>query len=181
MDDSFLEYIGAWRYKYIYGVRFSEITERIESSLSTFCAVIGSASIAAWAFWKEYAIVWAVLVGLTQLIQTIRPYMPFRDRIIRLKRALPELASILNDMEDDWDRYQMNSDAKPEECGLLLIKYRRLLLQLSERSAFESSTPVYKCVRKRAEEEYEQHCSLFYKTKEWRQVDAGTSTNTPNA
>jgi hypothetical protein len=44
--------------------------------IGIFKAVVTSSTIGAWAIWKDYAFVWAVLFGVAQLLDAAKDYIP---------------------------------------------------------------------------------------------------------
>jgi hypothetical protein len=45
--------------------------------LNSFLVVTTSASVAAWAIWKEFYIVWAAIIGLSQVLMLLKPFLLF--------------------------------------------------------------------------------------------------------
>ncbi|MGQ4807875.1 hypothetical protein NKDENANG_01240 [Candidatus Entotheonellaceae bacterium PAL068K] len=69
--------------------------ERRQTRLDMFLAVTSNGSIATWAIWGKWPILWAIIIGLSQLINAIRPYLPYQRRIraiTALNRELDELS-----------------------------------------------------------------------------------------
>lgn len=71
------------------------IAERNETRLNMLLAIASNGSIATWAIWSKWPIVWAIIIGLSQFLNAIRPYLPYQRRIraiVALGRELDELA-----------------------------------------------------------------------------------------
>ncbi|MBQ2969417.1 MAG: hypothetical protein IJE15_03380 [Bacteroidaceae bacterium] len=58
--------------------------QKWENRINIFLAIMSSGGIAAWAIWENYAFVWACLIALSQLLNTIRPYIPLGKYIHKL-------------------------------------------------------------------------------------------------
>ncbi len=76
--------------------------ERIELLISIILAITSSASIGAWAIWKEAAMFWAGMIALSQVLSVIYKFLPFKARIKPLAVASVELSVLADDAESDW-------------------------------------------------------------------------------
>ncbi len=75
--------------------RYHVAQERYETHLNMFLAITSNGSIVTWAIWGEWPMVWAAIIGLSQLLNAIRPYLPYKRRmraIAALNRELEDLA-----------------------------------------------------------------------------------------
>jgi len=74
-----------------------------ETTVAAIRAIASSASIAAWAVWRRYAIVWASFIAASQVVDALRDVFPFGRR----RRALSRWSNALNrlwvDAQRDWD------------------------------------------------------------------------------
>jgi len=77
-------------------------TERIDRALKIFLAVTSSGSIGAWVIWKEYAMAWAVIIAVSQVLNAIRGYLPYKERLRDLAALLNELEVLSLSMEAKW-------------------------------------------------------------------------------
>jgi len=65
-------------------------------------AVITASSVASWKIWERFSIVWAVIIGISQVLLIISALLPFKDRITKLRELRVKLADIFEDMENMW-------------------------------------------------------------------------------
>ena len=76
---------------------------RAETTVAAIRAIASSASIAAWAVWRRYAILWATFIAASQVADALRDVFPFRKR----RQALSGWSNALNrlfvDAQRDWD------------------------------------------------------------------------------
>lgn len=76
---------------------------RAETTVAAVRAVASSASIAAKAVWRKYALVWAGFIAASQVADALRDVFPFRKR----RQALSGWSNALNrlfvDAQRDWD------------------------------------------------------------------------------
>lgn len=77
-------------------------TENIDRTIKMFLAIFSSGSIAAWAIWNEAEFIWASLIATTQVINAIRPFLPYSNRMKALSALSVELESLAIHMEIKW-------------------------------------------------------------------------------
>ncbi|MGI1669985.1 MAG: hypothetical protein K6L74_06615 [Neptuniibacter sp.] len=73
-----------------------------EKSMNVFLAIASSSSIGAWAVWDKYTLVFAFIIALSQLLYTVKAFLPFRKRETRLPSMIIELQSLFLTMENQW-------------------------------------------------------------------------------
>ncbi len=67
--------------------------------LNMILAITSCSSIAAWAIWQQYSIVWAIIIAAGQVITAIKPYLPFRKRFKAFFKILPEIYELFFETE----------------------------------------------------------------------------------
>ena len=77
-------------------------TETIDRSIKIFLAVTSSASIAGWAIWKEYAFVWGMLIAVSQVINAIRQFLPYKERLKSFSGLARDFEEIAIYLELKW-------------------------------------------------------------------------------
>jgi hypothetical protein len=77
-------------------------TETIDRNLKIFLAITSSVSIGGWAIWKEWAGFWAVLIAGSQVINAIRQYLPYKDRLKCISGLINELEELVLTVEAKW-------------------------------------------------------------------------------
>jgi hypothetical protein len=85
-------------YLELYQLRY----ENIERWIGILLAVASSASIGSWALWKDLALLWSVLIMLTQIISVVYKFLPFKSRLKPLSTAGIELSVLADDAEKGW-------------------------------------------------------------------------------
>ncbi len=76
--------------------------ERYEKWINIFLAIVSNGSIAAWAIWQKYPFAWALLIGLSQVFNAIRPYLPFQVRSKTISKINLELKDLALHAERKW-------------------------------------------------------------------------------
>jgi hypothetical protein len=79
-----------------------ENSEFRDKSVNIFLALTSSSSIAAWVIWQEAAIVWAAIIAASQVITTIKSFLPYKNRIKSLGGMLHEFEDIVLFAEKKW-------------------------------------------------------------------------------
>lgn len=74
----------------------------IDRSINIFLALTSSGSIAGWAIWQNYALLWAIIVASSQVATIINKFLPYKTRMKNLSKLLIELESIMLCAEEDW-------------------------------------------------------------------------------
>jgi hypothetical protein len=100
-------------------------TEAIDSGLKIFLAVTSTASIGAWAIWKELTVLWAVLIAGSQVINAIRQYLPYKDRLRCISGLINELEELVLIVEAKWLDI-VNGDLNDAEIRKALTNLRTL-------------------------------------------------------
>jgi hypothetical protein len=65
-----------------------------------FIAIVSSGSIASWAIWQSLAALWATIIAASQLVNAVKPYLPYERRL----KQLPPLAIALDNLFLDAER-----------------------------------------------------------------------------
>lgn len=68
------------KFKAIYTFQCSRLADNIGRCYSLFIAIVTTSSVAAWAIWKKYPLLWACIVGLAQVLLIAKPYIPIINR-----------------------------------------------------------------------------------------------------
>jgi hypothetical protein len=73
--------------------------ERLDRGVKMLLAIASNGSIAAWAVWREFAMLWGAIIATSQLIAAVKSYLPFEKRLT----ACAELASKLEGLFVQWE------------------------------------------------------------------------------
>lgn len=77
-------------------------TETIDRAIKIFLAIVSSGSIAGWVVWKEAQFVWGFLIAASQVVNAIRPYLPYKERMKALSALARELDELAIHTEIKW-------------------------------------------------------------------------------
>lgn len=120
--------------------------QKYDRNINIFLAFASSTSIAAWAIWKEYDMLWAVIIATSQIITVIKPYFPFYKYVKELNLKYTRLVNINVDIEKLWDSYSHNQITNAEASSLYysLKKDCNEILKFSDDSVFGQSKKIEK-------------------------------------
>lgn len=65
------------KFKNIYTAKVSKCSYQVGNMYSLFLAFASATSVTTWAIWKELPILWASIVGFSQILHIAKPYIPF--------------------------------------------------------------------------------------------------------
>lgn len=76
--------------------------EMYDRRIKIFMAVASSASIGAWAIWKDLSFIWATIIAVSQVIAAISPHLPYKERLKTYSSMLHELEEVFIQAEAKW-------------------------------------------------------------------------------
>ena len=90
---------------------------------SIIIAIASSGSIATWAIWTKYPMLWGGIIALSQIVSSIKPYFPYNKYLNELQEKKNIALKINLDFERLWYKVQYDK-ITDEESGqkLFLIK-----------------------------------------------------------
>lgn len=112
---------------------------RLDTSIEIFLAIVSNGSIAAWVIWSKAQFIWASIIALSQLVNAVKPYLPYQRRIRNLESLKIELTELLLQMEAKWYKVSDNQ-LTDEEIHSLTINMKQRKYQLT--SLYLSTTPL---------------------------------------
>lgn len=86
----------------LYLGEYLQSTTKIDRGINIFLAITSSSSICGWAIFKEYAFVWGSLIAVSQLINAIKTYLPYSNRLKSLRGITNEIDALCIAMETKW-------------------------------------------------------------------------------
>jgi hypothetical protein len=88
---------------HIYYLQYFQLNAQSrENSLNIFLAAASNGSIATWAIWGKVTMLWAFIIGASQLVTAIRPYLPYQNRIKAISALIRELDELSLYSEHKW-------------------------------------------------------------------------------
>ena len=117
---------------------YLERSELIDRCINILLAVTSNSSICGWAIWQQYSFVWAVIIAASQLINSVKGFLPYKSRIKPLAGLLHELEELMIFAETRWFDVS-ESNLTDEEIHKLQFKIRSTKIK-SLKKFFPSGT-----------------------------------------
>jgi len=73
-----------------------------DKGINIFLACTSSGSIAGWAVWREIAIVWAIIIAMSQVVTVVKNFLPYKARIKAVSSLIHDLEDVLLRAEEKW-------------------------------------------------------------------------------
>ena len=132
-----------------------------ERGISIFLAVASSGSIAGWLMWEEAFILWALIIGISQVIVVIKEFLPFKTRVASLPALTYELEQLANSAEKDWVRVA-GGELTEKEINELWHEIKSKKTDHVHKALEGGTLPTQKNILAAAEESTEVYFNHFY-------------------
>jgi hypothetical protein len=86
--------------EYLHG--YAARDEFYDKAVNVFLGLTSSVSIAGWAIWTEYQLVWACIIAASQVVTAIKPFFPFNQRLNVVSELNNHIQSIFLETERGW-------------------------------------------------------------------------------
>jgi hypothetical protein len=87
--------------------------QKWERNTNIFVALVSSSSIASWAIWEKYQIVWSSIIVASQIVTVLKPYFPYFKYVKELNSRSQKMDVLSIDYEKLWYDFQVkNIDSK---------------------------------------------------------------------
>lgn len=130
------------------------------NSIGIFKAVVTSTTIAAWAIWKELALVWGILIAISQVLDAVKEFLPQAKHRREASQFVSALEDILVDARHEWHGI-FSGDYKPND---IMARWKKLAKRLNEaeRKYFPDGLPLNEKRQRLAEDEAMHYFSHIY-------------------
>jgi len=120
--------LGQSNYLHLYREK-SDDTERY---ISMFAAISSSASIAAWAVWREWSFIWGIIIAASQLLSAVRSYLPYARRADALREATSGYKRLAMRVESNWFRVA-EGILSDEEINELITQFHKEQFEIEDK------------------------------------------------
>jgi hypothetical protein len=86
----------------IYLHLYAAHSEWWDKAINIFLAITSTSSIAAWAIWQKYQIIWAVIIAGSQVVTAIKPFLPYKQRLKAVSELNDKIQEISLECEKTW-------------------------------------------------------------------------------
>jgi len=95
--------------KYIFQI-YRKRANIIDKTLTIILAVVSSAGVASWAIWNQWAVVWAIIIGASNIANIIKSHLPYEKRIYAMDYMLPKLINLIAEIESYYRRIALKKE-----------------------------------------------------------------------
>lgn len=158
---------------------FEEIRRRAELSLfvaRALFALVSILSVLAWSISKSMPVLWACLIAGAQVVQSLVDFLPWSNQIRALKFLLPDLISMIWEIDKDWMRIENGDLWDEDELFHLISGYEKRFSELEAKYTNDVWIYALKSVKSSAEEETDAYFKIRYSNKKGSDADEQTKT-----
>ncbi|QKX17751.1 hypothetical protein [Microbulbifer sp. YPW1] len=145
----------------IYLHNYAARSEWWDKAINILLAITSSSSIAAWAIWQEYQLLWAVIIALSQVVTAIKPFLPFKQRLKPISDLNDQIQDISLDCERHWFSVA-EGELTEKEIHDLYISLKDKSLKAEKKALKDLVLPKKKKILQEAEKEAEQYLVNTY-------------------
>lgn len=129
--------------------------------INGFLAIASCGGIGGWAIWNEYGKIWGAIIAISQVINAIRPFFPYKKRIKALPALIDELSQVAIFAEKNlYDIAEGKLEMEQIHKKRLEIVSRRS--KATRKHVGKSPLPVKEDLQKVAEEKAVNYFGNFY-------------------
>jgi len=97
-----------------YAISVTKFYQVCEWLTNTFLVVATSAGVAAWVTWQKHPFLWIVIIGGSQLLTLIKPFLGFPKYVKTYNEKSVALQNIACDLENLWYQIERNKITEEE-------------------------------------------------------------------
>lgn len=145
----------------IYLGLYLEGTQKLDRGIKIFLAIASSSSIALWAVWQEFPMVWGGIIAASQLLNAVKEYLPYQKRAKNIAGLSSDLQDLFLHAEKTWYSISegMLTEQKIHESWIDLKKRKNTLIK---KNLGSETLPQNKKYLTLADEEKVQYFKNFY-------------------
>ena len=140
---------------------FLKKSETHDRCINMILAISSTASIGAWAIWNNYAMVWGLIIAGSQVIQAIRPYLPYNE-LLKCAAGLRNSYSELFVFADTKWPSIASGELSKAEIASLREQLRAKKLQYEQKAFPSSGFPDNEKFIEKATQKAELYFANFY-------------------
>jgi hypothetical protein len=114
--------------------------DKVDRGISMLLAVASSGSIAAWAVWREFAMLWGAVIAISQVLSAVRSYLPFEKRLAGVASLASRFESLFVRWEAAWQQVA-SGELKEEQIAERLFQLKRAKIDIQEKVLKDISLP----------------------------------------
>jgi len=143
---------------------YMERSERLDKAINIFLAITSSSSICGWAIWNKFSFIWAMIIATSQLINAIKYFLPYRERMKALSKIVRDFDELLVFFEMKWFDVS-EGKLTEEEINNLQFEIRKKKLDSFKKHLGVSSLPIKDNYFSIAKDNANTYIKNFYSTE----------------
>ncbi len=161
MREQYWAFYCSIKYKSFYYEYFQLLFNKINWGITALCTLTTLSCVAAWDIWQKFPGLWAVLIGISQVVQALFPRLPYNDLLVSTKFAISAIDNLLLDIEEDWIFIDVH-ELSDEDIAKRLTGHKRQYSKLVEQFFAGTYLPELKYCTKKAEQSCKNFFSITY-------------------
>jgi len=133
------------------------------NKIGLFKAIVTSGTIGAWAIWKDYAFIWGILLGATQILDASKDYIPQTKNRRSASEFVATIENIIIEARFEW--FEIFHGKYPADE--IMDRWRKLakLLNEAESKCFPDGLPSDPTRQRLAEQDANTYFQTYYGVK----------------
>lgn len=140
---------------------YYEASYKKDRYINIILAFASSASVAAWAIWKQYTFIWAAIITLSQIVAVLKPFLPYHLRIEYLPTFSRETYKLFVACEREWFKVA-NAGMKESEINALLFDFKKKYTEIDTGLIKCKTLPLDKKLLKIADKNTKDYFERYY-------------------
>jgi len=148
------------RFKAFYCNRCSTLAGKYGRAYSFILSFASASCVAAWAIWKQYQNLWAIIVAFAQVLHIARPYITFLKSEKEFLAMSFEFKHLYLSYERLWYDFE-NGIITEEQANEKFYEFRKMEIEI-EHTYQSTHTPEIKCLMSKAQCDTDGELSLNF-------------------
>lgn len=144
-----------------YAEEYVRIIGNIDNAVQIIIGLATSASIASWKIWQNYSVVWALILGICQVVIIVKPILNFNERIKACRVYIVEASKIFAKMEDEFytiKEKEIDSDKINDE----IKSFRKSIINCENKLLKDMEFINWNYIAKKSQKKTELYLNKYY-------------------
>lgn len=136
--------------------------ETKDRTIKICMAIASSSSIGAWVVWKELGMLWGMIIAVSQVLNAIRPYLPYKKRMESLSTLAHELEELAINAEMKWLDIASGDVYEGDDLKKAISDVKTRKQKILKKHLPDNQLPEELSMLDKAEADTVQYVSTFY-------------------
>lgn len=163
LTNKYFQHLLNIKFHELYGSIYQDYSFKWDNVINWVTALASSSSVAAWAIWnnENLKIVWLCIIALSNIINAVRPLLPYKKRVNSLASYTSLLRSIYNEYDYHWFKISQGEYSE-DEVNDLLLKMREQNRKADDEYILNNYFPIKGHISKKANMRIERYVKIHY-------------------